>query len=585
MTSHTETDGGARPVDPSAWAVGNWSPRVERIFKVGMIAFILASGFFRVWVGRYSMDPDGVNYIDLARAWAAHDWAHVVNGYWSPLYPVLLSVAFAVVKPTGRGEILLAHAVNFIILVGALACFEFFWCSLRQEVFGEGERGRLEGSPVPEIALWGIAHALFLWASLDLITVHSVGADQCVAAFVYLIAGLLLRIRANATWTRLIALGIVLGLGYLAKAVMFPLGFCFLAIGLLSLLKLREAIPRLALAGLIFLAVSAPWLLALSHQKGRLTFGDSGHIAYATLVSPGGSNRNWQGQIPGMGKPVHPTRKISDDPPAYEFAEPVGGTYPPNYDPSYWAEGMKATFSLRTQFAVLKTQLLTCLELLLHAQSGLLAGAVGLLLIGGARSRQSMRRNLPLFAMSAAGFGIYALVHLEPRYIGAYVVVAWVAVLAGIRLAQERPYPFVATCVGLGVTVTLLVSSLDLTARTIRDGDPYSARQDVEVAERLERMGARPGDRIAVIGWGSFIAQPAHLKIVAELMDRDLAAWSDTTPDGRERLYGSFERSGARLALIINTPPGVSLDAGWQSLGVERCYVRWLGANDGTLPK
>jgi hypothetical protein len=35
---------------------------------------------------------DAVAYMDIADLLHAHHWAGVVNGYWHPLYPALLSL-------------------------------------------------------------------------------------------------------------------------------------------------------------------------------------------------------------------------------------------------------------------------------------------------------------------------------------------------------------------------------------------------------------------------------------------------------------------------------------------------------------
>src|SRR5207244_11393935 len=58
---------------------------------------------------------------------------------------------------------------------------------------------------------------------------------------------------------------------------------------------------------------------------------------------------DWQGGTPGYGKPRHPTRLIYPTPPVYEFAGPIGGTYPMWTDPSYWYTGVRARFNWHQQ--------------------------------------------------------------------------------------------------------------------------------------------------------------------------------------------------------------------------------------------
>ena len=60
-------------------------------------------------------------------------------------------------------------------------------------------------------------------------------------------------------------------------------------------------------------------------------------------------------QVHGQGEPTG-FRSIQPDnffAPVFEFATPVGGAYPPGYDPSYWNEGMRASFRVRSQIRVL----------------------------------------------------------------------------------------------------------------------------------------------------------------------------------------------------------------------------------------
>jgi hypothetical protein len=320
----------------------------ERLKQLGILV-VLLFGLSRTWIGRYSMGADGISYLDLSDAFRRHDWPGFLNAYWSPLYPMLLGIGRMVLPASKPGELIAAHVVNFFIYVAALGCFEFFYRELRKATVATVPCTGDDSVRLPESALWSVAHALFLWASLDLITVWDVCPDLCVSAFVYAIAGLLLRFRDDPSWKHALALGTVLGASYWAKAVMFPLAFAFMAIALFSTRSLKLAAKGGLVMVLFFAVLAGPVVAALSRQKHRLTFGDSGRINYAMFVSPGGATRNWQGE-PQFGiTAVHPTRKLLSDPPVYEFAKPIGGTFPPWYDPSYWEEGRVPVFNLKAQ--------------------------------------------------------------------------------------------------------------------------------------------------------------------------------------------------------------------------------------------
>ena len=195
-----------------------------------------------------------------------------------------------------------------------------------------------------------MGYAVFLWSSLSLITLERVGPDLLMAGFLYLAMGLLLRLWADPrTYWSFIVLGAVLGFGYLAKAPVFPLSFLFLAVAWILAGDWRRATPRVLAATVVLLAVSSPWIVALSRAKGHFTFGDSGKNNYVFLINH--VPPRWYSEDLGTagGHYLHPVRKTFDAPPVYEFAAPIRGTIPVWYDPSYWADGAMPRVSLKKE--------------------------------------------------------------------------------------------------------------------------------------------------------------------------------------------------------------------------------------------
>jgi hypothetical protein len=543
-------------------------------FRFAALALVVVLGLIRAWVGRYSMNPDGMCYLDLGDVFFHGRWADAVNGYWSPLYAWLVGAALFIVKPSRWWEFPTAQAVNFLIFLGALACFEFLLRSMISEWHGNDREEQAQ--PLSQFSLLAIGYSLFLWTSLELISVWDVSPDMCVAGFVYLIAGLLLRIRRGGPLRLYFILGVTMGLAYLTKAVMFPLGFAFILIGLGCAPRQRRA-TFAGVVTLMFVAVSAVWLVPLSRAKGRFDFGDSGRLNYAAFVSPGGRLLNWQGDPPGSGVPLHATRKIHDQPPVYEFAEPIPGTYPPSFDPSYWNEGHQVTFSARRQLAVIAEHLLLYANLFLRSQSGLLAGVLTLVLVGGAATRRAIVANWPLLAMVFAVFGLYALVHAEARFLSACVVIFWMAILFAVRLPAHNS-PRWAELLCLAIVITILLSVADGTVRAIRAGGPYSARDQIVVAEHLHEIGLRDHDRVAVVGeanW-SYWARLGKFKIVSTVTSVDAPEFWAQDSTQKEQVYRAFASSGAQAAVTEAPPAGVVMDSGWQRVGSSEYFVRWL---------
>ncbi len=522
------------------------------------------------------MDADGISYLDLSDAFRRHDWHNFLNAYWSPLYPMLLGLTRAALPGADkRGELVAAHALNFLIYAAALGCFEFFYAQLvrlspsRELAIDDWE------NLGPSWEFWILAHAIFLWGSLDLITVWGVSPDLLVSVFIYAIAGLLLRFRPRPRLSMSIVLGVVLATSYWAKAVMFPLTFVFMGIALLSVNNLRTAIKCGMLMMLVFAVFAGPLVAALSNQKHRLTFGDSGRINYAMIVSPGGMTRDWQGE-PRLGiTAAHPTRKVFLNPPVYEFAEPIGGTFPPWYDPSYWEEGRVPRFNLKAQVAIILGHLLSYLELFLHQENALLASFVALVLLSRRRLLASFAGVFPLIAMCIAALVLYALVHVENRFIGGYVVVLWIALFSSFRVPSSLSS--FSRYLLLGVSAALLITAVEGTAKAVKDGGPYSALQDVVLSDRLESLDVRAGDRIAVVGDGGFYAaRLSHLRIVAEVAGWDTPQFWQLNADGKQKVYQTFAKCGAGFLLAPSPGPSVTLDPGWTKIHGTSFYLRKL---------
>ena len=118
--------------------------------------------------------------------------------------------------------------------------------------------------------------------------------------------------------------------------------------------------------------------------------------------------------MPGNGEPKHPTRKIFDAPPVYEFGYPVGGTYPVWYDPTYWYEGGVSHFDFRKQLRVVGMAVKDYYGLFHDwgLQYGLLVGLLTLSSLGSAGWSVTLEAALSLLVIALAGLGIYALVNV-----------------------------------------------------------------------------------------------------------------------------------------------------------------------------
>lgn len=362
---------------------------LARRLRIILLLAAAALGFLHAWIYRDDIrDLDGIAYLEMGEAYWRGDWATAINGYWSPLYAWLLGLAWLVLEPAPAWEYSVFQIVNLVVYLGALGCFDFLLgevvLSQRVRVVKFATRGRVL---LPEWAWPALGYPLFIWSSLYWIFSWLQCPDMALAGFLYLAAGLLLRIRRGANgWLTFAALGAVLGLGYLTKAAMFPLAGICLLVSLFSVADWRRGLPRVLIALAAFLVLAGPLVLVLSVAKGRMTVGDSARLNYAWFVKQFGIRHwpHWQGEDAGSGTPVHPARKLLDEPVIYEFRTPVGGTYPIWHDPSYWCDGIDASFDAQKQLWRLKGSMNFYLQFFfLDPQVVLILGLSVLWLVGG----------------------------------------------------------------------------------------------------------------------------------------------------------------------------------------------------------
>jgi len=96
--------------------------------------------------------------------------------------------------------------------------------------------------------------------------------------------------------------GAALAFGYLAKTVMFPLSFVFLAVaGFISLRQRKNALRFLLDSCLASRLSRDRGSQSLSHTQGRFTFGDAGRLTYRWLVGPQANPVEW-GRPDGGGR-------------------------------------------------------------------------------------------------------------------------------------------------------------------------------------------------------------------------------------------------------------------------------------------
>jgi hypothetical protein len=548
---------------------------------LGLLALIaVGQALIHGWQNRYDVWSDGLSYLDMADAFSKGDWRTAVNGTWSPLYPFLVGSMMAVFRPSRAMEGPAVQVLNLVILALAVAAF----------IFLVRELSRLdEGSPVLELSgtptsPWGNGLALISAVILtqtalnEFIRNDYVSPDLTVAAAFFLATALLVRIQRDAASIgTFAALGVTLGLGYLAKSVFSPLTILFLIAALgAGRFRARTAIGVGISLGL-FVMIAAPWVVLLSHAKGRFTMGDAGRLNYAWYV----------GGVPTT--PLAPARLLESEPEIFELDRPIPVTFPSWYDPSVWYEGIHARFDARRQASVIVKNA----RWYAHAIAGISATGVpqmeptivwglALLLLAGGRGRRiwgDAWRHGWILLPALGGLGMYGLIQLQGRYVGSMIAVLFTVAFALVRMRAGGE----ARRLVKAVVAIILVSWFGRYAYGLSQWSrgAINDRRPLEVARALREVGVHPGERIAFVGESPrfYWARLAGVRIVSDLRDERLVEDTPRTDSiprywlgdeaSRRRILQAFEKAGARFVVTDVRPPG----EGWRPLGKSGLFA------------
>jgi len=555
-----------------------------RKLTLGFWILAIVLGFFHSWADHHDIpNPDGLSYLDIANAYVRGDWQTAINSYWSPLYSWLIALAFRLIRPSAYWEFSVVRLVNFAIYIFALACFSFLIGQLRQ--FNDNIADDLERTKLVSLPDWAwpaLGYPVFIWSSLYVTPIAMVTPDLLVGAFVFLAAALLLQIRRRRhVVVSFILLGATLGFGYLAKSVMFPLAFVFLGVSLFSVGNLWKGFQRVLVAFGVFVLIAGPFIFAISRAKGRMTFGESGRLTHSWNVA-GISNIHSKGPL------THPPRRIFDNPPIYEFGEPISGTYPLWYDPSYWNEGLASRVNPRAQIEAIVKNLSVYYELLFtNVHYGLLIVFFTLYLVSGRRWMlvPDLARYSDLIIFVLVALGGYAVVSVNKRYVEAFLVLMWLVLFSGLRLsdtaASKRLMTYAISVLMVMMTLTVVGSSAAeayLATRNLIAGEDVSTHPHWQVAEGLHQMGVEPGDKVAVVGdsFGAFWAHLAGLKIVADVTFGDAELFWRTDASQRARAIDALAKTEAK-AIVADRPKLSAEDSGsWRKIDDTEYYVYML---------
>ncbi len=581
--------------------------RALRKTLIATLLLLVPLAWFAMKYDRYNIDGDAVGYMDISDLLQAHQWSAAVNAYWHPLYPALLWFSRVVFHPTRANELNAYYVLNFFLFalqVAAMWVFAGALDRLRQRMSSTTE----QLLSVDALRLLGIS--LLVIAMQRELSLGKVRTDSLLQALILLGLTMLMETLAAESVVAAFAfpafMGLSFGLAYLTKSFAFLLALISIAVlvafgVLVQRRALMKAVAQGAIALLVFGLIAGPYMAALSKQKHRLDFGDSGSLNYAWYIS-GTEKMHLEPSMTGsFGSAVvhlsHPEKQLLASPGIYGYKALANGTYPPWFDTTYFNERIVPKFALAPLVKRDARNAVLIVRYLLNHPEPLLLLAV--LLFAGASLRGTKRFAWPAAGIGVAMWAIYAMVNVEERY----VTVAYLAILLPVFAALKPPAKGtqrealfsdgtlrqVSTVLLLLFAFLILGEQLRQNAENRRQESPsgHAAWRDPQIfgaAEGLAKMGVKPGDEIACIGTLACVndfywARLAGVRILTEIYESKpdhLIDQLDALPN-RAQAYSVVQGQGARVLVGLFDPgemnPSHPAAAGWVRLGETSYYA------------
>ena len=574
-----------------------------------LLAALVTSGYARY--DPYHIDGDGVAYMDIGDLIRSHHWAAVVNGYWNPLYPSLLALGHDLFHATRYTELSAYYIVNFgIFLLEMLAVVVFTDALIQLRDIRESVTQPSAASfLLDRYCLRYLGIALLIVSSQRELSMGKIHPDALLQALLlFAVAALLKHLTTNhLRYAGL--MGLALGLGYLTKSFAFVFTLlCIAALVAFQFFWQRHTPTRIATAAFLaivcFFVVAGPYITALSLQKGRFDFGDSGNLNYAWLVSgtkrmhlePNAASRYGSAEV----SLLHPEDQLLQSPPIFSYKRLPYGTYPDWFDPSYWNDNLKTHMNLHLQIAVIGDCAMRLLRYLTNNPEPWILFAVLLLL--GTQLNPQWRASENNFWLAPALLGlsiigIYGLVHIEDRYItiGIILIVLSLFAMLRLRLSSDKfATPAAASAAVLLLALLPLGESLRQVAelrRTLVKAHSTTGWYDSDIfgaAHALNELGVVPGDTIACIGttacvYDQYWARLAGVRITTEIYEPTAPLYpSFIAMPNRDQAIEIVRQQGAKaiVGYFATDLTAALIPFGWYQLGQTPFYIFPLNLPD-----
>jgi len=526
--------------------------RANAVERFAQSAVVLAGLRCAILARNLHIGPDGLSYLELARAYLRHDWSTAVNGYWGPLYAWLVASVLSIVRPTASQELASVRGLNFLIFLFCLYAFARFW----RIVADHSRKAQDSGSVLADAYPTGwVVTGYLLFATTVPWFIEEVGPDVLVAGMVLLIAGYALELAdgKRQSIACYAVFGSLLAVAFYTKAILLYFGiFTLLA---LAARAFRAGNYRGPLtAALLYMLVISPYVAALSRTLGYFSVGESGRLNYAWYVNGIETGDSAEGNAPF---PFFPGPVILKSPRVFRLPYLPGITYAPWYDAARFDKHSRASFTIRGEIRQLATNLRSLKQDVVDLDGAFL---VCLIVLISLAPRDFLRRfsNAALCIVPAVMIiGMYLLVHLVGRFVFGFSLVLWGVCFSCCRLPSRSPSPLpsddrlVARRMLLAGILVFAAQALPGLLHYLASPSQNLIDRDAQIAGALPNYGVFPGDFVGIIGQGqgALWAHWARVSLTAELPSPDSASFWTGSHEVRQTVLDAMKQAGAKAVV------------------------------------
>jgi len=461
----------------------------------------------RAWNG--SVNADGISYIELGAQYARGDLSSLANGYWSPLYPILLGIAFRIAQVPAvdlsgsaiTSELRVVLAVNVAIAVLATVNY----ARLLLELAKSDNDIR---SDALRVARFAAAGALWIWWIVRFSSITTTTPDLLLAACLAATMTELVIAAARPQKWGALRMGIAMAVGFWTKTVFFLVmpdsaGAYLL---LVDRTTARRHAPLLILTAAV---LSAPLVFVQSASQGRFSFGETGRLNYGWYVNgePRGTvvaeSRAESRDRNGRAGIIH----MDAAPGVLLYSGASGVSFPYWYDPSRYEPPARPQLSVANQWRTMRAN-----ARWFRVVGGAFA-ALCLLALGISCRRRHLSGSHILVGLPALTLvALHALTHPEGRLAGSAIVCSLAVVVfwPGRHRATAARRAIV-----LGEAATLCLIPIFIALRLNSQDSLREQRARIGPEHDLARAGVAPGSRIGVLAspYGHYWAHELGLHI------------------------------------------------------------------------